>query len=454
MSTASRRRIEVAGAVAVAGALVLSAGWNVARDRARSEPRVIIATVADAATASSGVDPVVTWRRGAEAVIADRLADELAAREAELAATVPSGMCVAIRVANLPLLRLGDPAPEIGRAQSLVVLAAAVEELGTAHRFTTEIVAPAPIDGVIDGDVWLIGGGDPLLGSERVTALMGADGVVRPTRADALAAALAAAGIAEITGDIIGDGRYFDGERRPAEWPDTVPLSEAGRIAGLTIDSGRIWVDPRNVAFDPVQAAARTLIDMLAVRDVVVRGAATTAGRAAAPPPDATRIAQVGSVPLATATAAWTAESVLPSADVAETLLRHLGVGRSGEGSRVAGAAAVREMTAGWGVEPAGLIDGSGIASGSGVGCDTLLVAHERLSAAVGGVPAQISNVVGVIDSRGIGDDGAEYRVLAAGIVPSPDDLATVHAAAVELVTTAPELPPLSLAMPRDGEPS
>ena len=107
MSTASRRRIEVAGAVAVAGALVLSAGWNVARDRARSEPRVIIATVADAATVSSGVDPVVTWRRGAEAVIADRLTDDLAAREAELAATVPSGMCVAIRVANLPLLRLG-----------------------------------------------------------------------------------------------------------------------------------------------------------------------------------------------------------------------------------------------------------------------------------------------------------------------------------------------------------
>ena len=73
MSTASRRRIEVAGAVAVAGALVLSAGWDVARDRARSEPRVIIATVADAATVSSGVDPVVTWRRGAEVVHNGRL---------------------------------------------------------------------------------------------------------------------------------------------------------------------------------------------------------------------------------------------------------------------------------------------------------------------------------------------------------------------------------------------
>ena len=454
MSGVSRRRVEVAGAVAVAGALVLSAGWNVARDRSRSEPRVVIATVADAAPVGSGVDPVVTWRRATEAVMADRLIDDLATREADLAATVPSGICVAVRVADQPLLRIGDPGPEVGRAQSLVVLAAAVEELGTSHRFATEVVAPAPVDGVIDGDVWLIGGGDPLLGSDRVTALIGADGVVRPTRADTLAAALAVSGVREITGDIIGDGRYFDGERRPAEWPDTVPLSEAGRIAGLTIDGGRIWVDPRNVAFDPVQAAARTLIDMLAVRDVVVRGAATTAGGDAAPPPDAARIAQVGSVPLATATAAWTAESVLPSADAAETLLRHLGVGRSGEGSRVAGAAAVREMTAEWGVEPARLIDGSGIASGSGVGCDTLLVAHERLRAAVGGVPAQIGDVAGVIDTRGIRDDGAEYRVLAAGIVPSPDDLATVHAAAVELVATDPELPPLSQAVPRDGDPS
>lgn len=454
MSTGSRRRVEVAGAVAVAGALVLSAGWNVARDRARSEPRVVVATVADAGLVSGGIDPVMTWRRGAEAVMADRLADGIAAREADLAATVPSGMCVAVRVENQPLLRLGDPAPEIGRAQSLVVLSAAVEGLGTAHRFTTEIVAPAPVNGVIDGDVWLIGGGDPLLGSERVTALIGADGVVRSTRADALAAALAVAGVVEITGDIIGDGRYFDGERRPVEWPDTVPLSEAGRIAGLAIDGGRIWVDPRNVAFDPVQAAARTLIDMLAVRDVVVRGAATTAGPGDAPPPNATGIARVGSVPLATATAAWTAESALPSADVAETLLRHLGVSGSGEGSRVAGAAAVREITAGWGVEPARLIDGSGIAAGSGVGCDTLLVAHERLSEAVGGVPAQISNVADVIDTRGIGNDGTEYRVLAAGIGAGSGELEAVHAAAVEFVTTAPELPPLSPAMPRDGEPS
>ena len=454
MSGVSRRRVEVAGAVAVAGALVLSAGWNVARDRSRSEPRVVIATVADAASVGSGVDPVVTWRRATEAVMADRLIDDLATREADLAATVPSGICVAVRVADQPLLRIGDPAPEVGRAQSLVVLAAAVEVLGTSHRFTTEVVAPAPVDGVIDGDVWLIGGGDPLLGSDRVTALIGADGVVRPTRADTLAAALAVSGVREITGDIIGDGRYFDGERRPVEWPDTVPLFEAGRIAGLTIDGGRIWVDPRNLAFDPVQAAARTLIDMLAMRDVVVRGAATTAGLDAELPPNVTRIAQVRSVPLATATAAWTAESVLPSADVAETLLRHLGVSNSGEGSRVAGAAAVREITAGWGVEPARLIDGSGIAAGGGVGCDTLLVAHERLSAAVGGVPAQMSDIADVIDTRGIGDDGAEYRVLAAGVGPTPGDLEAAHAAALEFVTTAPELPPLSPAMPRSGDPS
>ena len=454
MSTGRRRRVEVAGAVVVAGALVLTAGWNVARDRVRSQPRVVIATVVDAEAVSRGVDPVVTWRRGAEAVMADLLADDLATREVDLAASVPSGMCVAVRVENQPLLRLGDPAPEIGRAQSLVVLAAAIEELGTAHRFTTEIVAPTPVDGVIDGDVWIVGGGDPLLGSDRVTALVGAEGVVRSTRADALASALAVAGVAEITGDIVGDGRYFDGERRPAEWPDTVPLSEAGRIAGLTIDGGRIWVDPRNVAFDPVQAAARTLTDMLAARNVVVRGAATTAGPDDAIPPDARRIAQVGSVPLATATAAWIAESVLPSADVTETLLRHLGVSDSGEGSRVAGAAAVREMTAGWGVEPARLIDGSGIATGSGVGCDTLLVAHERLNAAVGGVPEQISDVAGVIDTRGIGYDGAEYRVLTAGIGPSSGALEAAHAAAVEFVTTAPDLPPLLPAMPRDGEPS
>ena len=45
----------------------------------------------------------------------------------------------------------------------LLTAGVATEILGPDHRFTTTVASNAPIDGVVDGDVYLIGGGDPLL---------------------------------------------------------------------------------------------------------------------------------------------------------------------------------------------------------------------------------------------------------------------------------------------------
>ena len=50
--------------------------------------------------------------------------------------------------------------------QKLLVAAVALEVLGPEYRFTTAVASPAPIDGEVTGDVYLIGGGDPLLTSD------------------------------------------------------------------------------------------------------------------------------------------------------------------------------------------------------------------------------------------------------------------------------------------------
>ena len=434
MTDMKRRRFEAAVAVSAAITLVLVAIWNVARDRVRAEPIVVVPTVEEPATHSSGANPAVSWRRIADAVVVDERADRRDERIRAVAESMPNGVCVAVRSADGALRVFGDRAPSVGSIQALVVLAVAVEMLGRNYRFGTEVRAALPIDGVIDGDMWLIGGGDPLLVSDRVSALVGDDSVARTTSVDGLLTALDARGVTTVTGDVIGDGRLFDSERRPAEWPDDIPLSDAGRIAGLVIDGGRIWVDPRNVAFDPVQAAARSLVDMLTERGVSIDGSARRAVGDIGPPDDAEVIARTLSVPLATAVAAWTTELTVPPVDVAETLLRHIGVVGGGEGSRSKGAAVVREATEEWGTEPALIRDGSGLAGENAIGCDTVMVAHEQLRHAVGAVPATISGVQGVLDSRGVDSVGGSYRVLAAGDAVGDGVLESAHAAVVDLM--------------------
>ena len=434
MTGVKRRRLEAVVAVSAAVTLVLVALWNVARDRARAEPIVVVPAVEQPATQSSGPDPAVSWRRVADAVLADERADRRDERILTVAEGIPNGVCVAVRGADGSVQVFGDRAPSVGSVQALVVLAVAVEMLGRDHRFSTEVRAVPPVDGVIDGDVWLIGGGDPLLASDRVGAQVGNDSVVRTTRVDALAATLDARGVTAVTGDVIGDGRLFDSERRPAEWPDDIPLSDAGRIAGLVIDGGRIWVDPRNIAFDPVQAAARSLVDMLTERGVSVSGSARRVIGDVTPPDNAMVIARTLSVPLSTAVAAWTAELPVPPVDVAETLLRHIGVLGRDEGSRSEGADVVREVTRGWGTEPALIRDGSGLAGENAIGCDTVMAAHEQLRRAVGAVPATISGVQGVLDSRGVDSAGGSYRVLAAGDAVGDGVLESAHAAVVDMM--------------------
>ena len=92
----------------------------------------------------------------------------------------------------------------------IVTLAAAAESLGWDSRFTTTLEAAGPIDaGVLRGDLYVRGGGDPTINTRngRGAAVFAA-----------WAAALAAAGINRIEGRIIGDDNLFDDEALGAGW--------------------------------------------------------------------------------------------------------------------------------------------------------------------------------------------------------------------------------------------
>lgn len=92
----------------------------------------------------------------------------------------------------------------------ILTLAAAAETLGWDFRFRTRLETTAPIEGgALKGDLFVVGGGDPTINA-------------RDKRADAVldewAAALKAAGVTRIDGNIVGDGSAFDANGLGQGW--------------------------------------------------------------------------------------------------------------------------------------------------------------------------------------------------------------------------------------------
>lgn len=89
----------------------------------------------------------------------------------------------------------------------------ALHTLGPDYRFTTSVGYSGEIkEGVLSGDIYITGGGDPTLGSKDSIATD-----INRTFAQ-WEAMLREQGIKEIHGRIIGDGRYFNGMAEEPTW--------------------------------------------------------------------------------------------------------------------------------------------------------------------------------------------------------------------------------------------
>ena len=87
----------------------------------------------------------------------------------------------------------------------LISTGAAIHRFGPDHRYETAIGYDGDIvDGTLNGNLYIIGGGDPTLGS--------IDSIAPPIEKvfSQWAAMVKDAGISQISGRIVGDGRYFD----------------------------------------------------------------------------------------------------------------------------------------------------------------------------------------------------------------------------------------------------
>jgi D-alanyl-D-alanine carboxypeptidase/D-alanyl-D-alanine-endopeptidase (penicillin-binding protein 4) len=221
--------------------------------------------------------------------------------------------------------------------EKLFTTAAALDRFGSRHRFETTVYARGALKGarnrVLDGDLVIVGDGDPALGTESFARRHN----LPLTPIGELARAVAASGIKKVTGKVRADDSIFDRRRGiPATgYRASVDLSP---LSGLSFNSG---FDDNGYSRAPELDAAGALKRALKKRDVRVRRG-TGRGQLS------TRLLERAE-PLATAAsptlAALAEETNEPSNNFfAEMLIKRLGASKNKKGTTKRGAKRVKRF--------------------------------------------------------------------------------------------------------------
>jgi D-alanyl-D-alanine carboxypeptidase/D-alanyl-D-alanine-endopeptidase (penicillin-binding protein 4) len=151
----------------------------------------------------------------------------------------------------------------------IVTMAAAAERLGWDYRFETTLVSAAPVrNGVLEGDLVIVGSGDPSI-NER-------DGRAAQVF-DEWAAALRAAGVEAIAGRLVADDRAFETERLGAGWSwDDLAYGYAAPVSALQFgeDLVTLTVTPGATPGAPATVTVAPDTSGLVVESRVATGAA------------------------------------------------------------------------------------------------------------------------------------------------------------------------------------
>ena len=349
-------------ALAVAAAVV--AAWPSPRHGAGAGTAVG-APVLDAARVPSFVSQTVAAVR-----LGQRLDSVVASR---------SQSCLTVDDSRGPTLYTQRPDLSLMPASNLKLLTATavLARLGAANRIHTELRAVRPpVNGVVAGDVWLVGAGDPLLATADFAAQAGYQHQPRPrTPLEDLAAKMAAAGIREVQGRILGDESRYDTQRVVPTWsPSYLTNGEIGPMSALTANDNLTQWTPKEVpATSPASNTAAVLAHLLQDRGVHVGGV----GEGAAPPAASVVVAGIDSAPVADVVGVMLTQS---DNLAAELLTKELGRRFGGGGTTSAGLGVIRAVLDDQHmlVEGVAMADGSGLDRSDRASCRVLLHAVEQ----------------------------------------------------------------------------
>jgi D-alanyl-D-alanine carboxypeptidase/D-alanyl-D-alanine-endopeptidase (penicillin-binding protein 4) len=202
--------------------------------------------------------------------------------------------------------------------EKLLLSMALLDRLGPDHRIPTLAAASAVRHGVIRGDLWILGRGDP---------------EIRPSRLATLARQLKEAGVSKVRGRVMGATTYFRHDWFAPGWKRGITRQYVALPSALTFDHN--VVNGRRIR-DPEARAAASLSAQLERLGIRVRGKPG----AGAPPTGLSPIAEIRSRPLGALLAAMDR----PSDNwYAEVLGKMLAASSAGPPGTIAKAAAAIE---------------------------------------------------------------------------------------------------------------
>jgi D-alanyl-D-alanine carboxypeptidase/D-alanyl-D-alanine-endopeptidase (penicillin-binding protein 4) len=371
---AGRRRrsapIGVLVGAAVVPAVALTGVWQYADANVPAPTTTTTTTTVPTELADELATDLLSYRRHptplADAAASAEAAAALDSVERGLLDAVGEGSCVSVLDAGeVVLAESADAAVIPASNQKLLVAAVAIDALGLDHTFRTELRSARPEGGVIAGNLYVIGGGDPVLRTADVP-----DPLRHPafntTALEPLADQVVALGVTRIEGDVVGDGSRYDDEFRVPDWGENIGLPDVSPYDALMVNDGFV---NGNYGAVPERSASRVFHDLLIARGVTIGGSPA----AGVTPDDGslTALALIESLPLEDVLV-----EMLHTSDnnTAELLLKEIGFVVNGAGTRQAGLDAVRSTLDRWGMPTATLVlsDGSGLSRVNRVSCELL----------------------------------------------------------------------------------
>ena len=234
----------------------------------------------------------------------------------------------------------------------LFTTSAVLSRFGPDATIATKVLADGTIDGrgVLHGDLYLQGGGDPALGTpsfyDRFLGGLGTDlyGLKRQIRS---------MGLTAVTGRLYADDDVFDRRRGVAD-SGYATSPYIGPLSGLSLNSGYSSAGAEHFASDPAKVAASTLLASLRVAGISIRREVALGDA------DESRAETIAVVRSPTIDSLVNATDVYSNNFFAEMLLKLLGAEFGSRGSTAAGASVVEQFARGKGTG-VHAVDGSGI---------------------------------------------------------------------------------------------
>ena len=389
--------ISLLASVTLIGAVSLGVSWKLVDGVAQS-----VTPIASNSELKSLSAPIINARRNPQTLSHDVRFRTLSSQLATLGKRLPTDSCLVIDIEGTRLININADVPLLPASNMKIVVAmVALDVLTPEFVFSTSLVGR--VNGnAVEGDAYLIGGGDPLLVTSNYPATEPYP-TFNFTRLENLFDAISSQGITQIQGSVIGDESRYDSERFTPSLGLGIKGTEVGPLGALMVNDGVITGNPIKPD-NPALGAATEFTNTLQNNGISVSGAP----RVGTAPQELTVIAKIDSLPLADIVAEMLTNS---DNNTAELLVKELGFASTGVGTREAGLEVMKAKLVEWGIPLDALtfVDGSGLDRGNRLTCSALsaLLARDGgfgptgLGLAIAGQTGTLRDVLG--DSLGAG---------------------------------------------------